>query len=87
MYKLCKRIRRDALLTHACRSRPASCAPLLMLLLHCCCCCCGVRCSAAAAQVNADSHRSLGERFGVSGFPTIKWFSRGKPVTTDAAEA
>ncbi|WIA31657.1 hypothetical protein OEZ86_002576 [Tetradesmus obliquus] len=39
------------------------------------------------AKVNADSHRSLGERFGVSGFPTIKWFSRGKPVTTDAAEA
>jgi protein disulfide-isomerase A6 len=38
-------------------------------------------------QVNADSHRSLGERFGVQGFPTIKWFSRGKPVTSDAAEA
>jgi protein disulfide-isomerase A6 len=38
-------------------------------------------------QVNADSHRSLGERFGVQGFPTIKWFSRGKPVTTEGAEA
>lgn len=32
-------------------------------------------------QVNADDHRELGERFGVRGFPTIKYFGRGKPVT------
>lgn len=30
-------------------------------------------------QVDADAHRSLGEKFGVRGFPTIKWFPRGKP--------
>jgi protein disulfide-isomerase A6 len=39
------------------------------------------------AQVNADEHRSLGERFGVGGFPTIKFFPRGKEVTKDSAEA
>jgi thiol-disulfide isomerase/thioredoxin len=32
-------------------------------------------------QVNADDHREIGERFGVRGFPTIKFFGRGKPVT------
>jgi protein disulfide-isomerase A6 len=32
------------------------------------------------AKVNADEHRSLGERFGVGGFPTIKYFRRGQPV-------
>jgi protein disulfide-isomerase A6 len=37
--------------------------------------------------VNADEHRSLGERFGVSGFPTIKYFPRGKAVNKDNAEA
>ncbi|OJD29391.1 disulfide isomerase [Diplodia corticola] len=26
------------------------------------------------AKVDADAHRSLGQRFGVSGFPTLKWF-------------
>lgn len=26
------------------------------------------------ASVDADAHRSLGQRFGVSGFPTLKWF-------------
>jgi protein disulfide-isomerase A6 len=39
------------------------------------------------AKVNADEHRSLGERFGVSGFPTIKYFPRGKAVNKDNAEA
>lgn len=39
------------------------------------------------SQVNADEHRSIGERFGVSGFPTIKYFPRGKAVTKDSAEA
>jgi len=31
-------------------------------------------------KVDADAHRSLGEKFGVQGFPTIKFFGRGKPV-------
>ncbi|KAF9423326.1 hypothetical protein BGZ94_008338 [Podila epigama] len=28
-------------------------------------------------KVDADQHRSLGSRFGVKGFPTIKWFPNG----------
>lgn len=32
------------------------------------------------AKVNADDHQSLGERFQVRGFPTIKWFPRGRPT-------
>lgn len=35
---------------------------------------------ASSAQVDADAHRSLGEKFGVRGFPTLKWFPRGKPA-------
>ena len=33
------------------------------------------------AKVNADKHRSLGERYGVRGFPTLKWLpmSGGEP--------
>lgn len=27
------------------------------------------------AKVDADAHRSLGEKFGVRGFPTLKWVS------------
>lgn len=34
------------------------------------------------AKVNADDHHSLGERFQVRGFPTIKWFPRGRPDDT-----
>jgi len=30
------------------------------------------------ASVDADAHRSLGGRYGVSGFPTIKFFPKGK---------
>ncbi|KAF9336498.1 hypothetical protein BG006_008417 [Podila minutissima] len=29
------------------------------------------------AKVDADEHRSLGSRYGVSGFPTLKWFPNG----------
>ncbi|KAK9813472.1 hypothetical protein WJX73_000851 [Symbiochloris irregularis] len=36
------------------------------------------------AKVDADAHRSLGERFGVGGFPTLKYFHRGKPVSEPA---
>jgi protein disulfide-isomerase A6 len=28
----------------------------------------------SVAKVDADEHKSLGKRFGVSGFPTLKWF-------------
>lgn len=38
------------------------------------------------AKVNADAHRSLGEKFDVKGFPTIKFFPRGKPATKDFVE-
>jgi hypothetical protein len=31
-----------------------------------------------ALQVDADAHRELGEKFGVQGFPTIKWFPAGE---------
>lgn len=30
------------------------------------------------ANVDADNHKELGKRFGVTGFPTLKWFD-GKP--------
>ncbi|KAJ3021186.1 hypothetical protein HKX48_009020 [Thoreauomyces humboldtii] len=30
------------------------------------------------AKVDADDHKSLGSRFGVQGFPTLKWFPKGK---------
>lgn len=30
------------------------------------------------ANVDADDHKELGKRFGVQGFPTLKWFD-GKP--------
>lgn len=36
-------------------------------------------------KVNADSHRELGTKFGVQGFPTILYFARGKPVTQEGA--
>lgn len=29
------------------------------------------------ASVDADAHKDLGSRFGVSGFPTIKYFAAG----------
>ncbi|KZF26579.1 disulfide-isomerase tigA [Xylona heveae TC161] len=34
------------------------------------------------AKVDADAHRSLGQRFGVQGFPTLKWFDgkSDKPI-------
>jgi len=31
------------------------------------------------AKVDADSEKELGSRFGVEGFPTLKWFVNGKP--------
>lgn len=29
------------------------------------------------AKVNADAERSVGEKYGVTGFPTLKWFPQG----------
>ncbi len=37
-------------------------------------------------QVDADSHRSIGEKFGVQGFPTIKFFPRGKAPSKENAK-
>jgi len=34
------------------------------------------------AKVDADEHKSLGKRFGVQGFPTLKWFD-GKSDTPE----
>ena len=33
--------------------------------------------------VNADTHKSLGQQYGVSGFPTIKIFGTNKQSATD----
>ncbi|KIY98273.1 hypothetical protein MNEG_9688 [Monoraphidium neglectum] len=38
------------------------------------------------AKVDADAHNPLGSRFDVQGFPTIKFFPRGKPATKDSAQ-
>eukprot|EP00055_Hartaetosiga_balthica_P018471 m.134452 g.134452 ORF g.134452 m.134452 type:complete len:378 (-) comp9609_c0_seq1:3606-4739(-) len=35
------------------------------------------------AEVDADKHRDLGKRFGVSGFPTIKYFEKGSTSASD----
>mmetsp|Transcript_27918 Transcript_27918/g.61277 ORF Transcript_27918/g.61277 Transcript_27918/m.61277 type:complete len:250 (-) Transcript_27918:220-969(-) len=37
------------------------------------------------AKVNADAHRSLGDKFEVRGFPTIKYLPRGKAPTKENA--
>ena len=28
------------------------------------------------AKIDADAHRDVGSRFGVTGFPTLKWFPK-----------
>ncbi|PNH11560.1 putative protein disulfide-isomerase A6 [Tetrabaena socialis] len=38
------------------------------------------------AKVNADNHRSIGDKFDVKGFPTIKYFPAGKPATKDTVQ-
>ncbi|KAF9579792.1 hypothetical protein BGW38_003806 [Lunasporangiospora selenospora] len=35
------------------------------------------------AKVNADEHRALGEKFGIKGYPTIKWFPNGFDSTPE----
>ncbi|CAG5180907.1 uncharacterized protein ALTATR162_LOCUS9497 [Alternaria atra] len=37
----------------------------------------------SVAKVDADQHKSLGKRFGVSGFPTLKWFDGKSDKPTD----
>jgi protein disulfide-isomerase A6 len=37
----------------------------------------------SVAKVDADAHKSLGKRFGVSGFPTLKWFDGKSDKPTD----
>jgi len=37
------------------------------------------------AKVDADGHRDLGSRFGVQGFPTLKFFPKGKSVSDPEA--
>ncbi|KAJ1860938.1 hypothetical protein LPJ73_001178 [Coemansia sp. RSA 2703] len=34
------------------------------------------------AEVNADDHRDLGTKFGVQGFPTLKFFAKGEDIKT-----
>ncbi|GFH21707.1 thioredoxin domain-containing protein [Haematococcus lacustris] len=38
------------------------------------------------AKVDADAHRSLGEEYDVRGFPTIKFFPRGKVPSKDTVQ-
>lgn len=35
------------------------------------------------ASVDADAHKSLGSKFGVTGFPTLKWFAKGAHSTPE----
>ncbi len=37
----------------------------------------------SVAKVDADNHKSLGSRFGVQGFPTLKWFDGKSDTPTD----
>jgi len=39
--------------------------------------------SVVVAKVDADAHKELGSRFGVTGFPTIKWFGKGNKAGTE----
>ena len=38
------------------------------------------------AKVDADSEKALGKRFGVTGFPTIKYFDYGLPKSASSAK-
>ncbi|KAI9003553.1 disulfide isomerase-like 2-1-like protein [Gaertneriomyces semiglobifer] len=35
------------------------------------------------AKVDADAHKSLGSRFGIRGYPTLKWFPKGSTIPED----
>ncbi len=39
------------------------------------------------AKIDVDAHKSIGSRFAIKGFPTIKWFPKGEvaaPIDFDA---
>eukprot|EP01113_Clastostelium_recurvatum_P029134 TRINITY_DN3516_c0_g1_i1.p1 TRINITY_DN3516_c0_g1~~TRINITY_DN3516_c0_g1_i1.p1 ORF type:complete len:373 (-),score=133.28 TRINITY_DN3516_c0_g1_i1:82-1167(-) len=38
---------------------------------------------AVVAKVDADAHKELGSRFGVTGFPTLKWFPKNSNTPED----
>jgi len=38
------------------------------------------------AKVDADAHRDLGSRYGVTGFPTLKWFAKDSKENPEAYE-
>jgi len=42
-----------------------------------------IRDNVVIAKVDADAHRSLGEKFDVKGFPTLKWFPAGSTEPQD----
>jgi len=42
--------------------------------------------SVVIAKVDADAHKSLGSRFDVHGFPTLKWFPKGNPSNPESYE-
>jgi protein disulfide-isomerase A6 len=39
--------------------------------------------SVVIAKVDADAHKELGSRFGIQGFPTLKWFPKGSTTPED----
>jgi len=39
------------------------------------------------ANIDADANKGFGEKYGVSGFPTIKWFGKGQKTEPEAYEA
>ena len=43
----------------------------------------GDKSGVVVAKVNADQHNALGSRFGVTGFPTIKFFPKGSQTAED----
>jgi protein disulfide-isomerase A6 len=43
----------------------------------------GAKAGVVVAKVNAEEHNSIGSRFGVSGFPTIKFFPKGSTTPID----
>jgi len=42
--------------------------------------------SVVIAKVDADGHRDIGGRYGVSGFPTLKWFGKDNKENPEAYE-
>ena len=66
----------DAALAKVCTLASAafSCMPVALLQSKACSSGCLVR-----LQVDATAEPALGEKFGVQGYPTLKWFVDGEP--------